>query len=237
MTRPRGASERFVAGLRPEIRAALTPIFSPLLRIEPTVEALDFGSAAGLIFTSSNGVGIAARLTVDRSLPCFCVGRATTRMAAQAGWSATMAGESAEALIAGMLARRPETPLLHLRGEHGRGEVAANLTRMGLRTGEQVIYAQRLLPFSDEAQRVLTGDKPVIAPVFSPRTARQFAELLNGTPQISVVAMSEAVKKPFENIKLSDLIVAKTPDADAMRDAIEIAVTRAIRVEGRPGAH
>lgn len=237
MTRPRGASERFVAGLRPEIREALSVVYSPLLRIEPTVETLDFGPAAGLIFTSSNGVGIAARLSADRTLPCFCVGRATTRIAAQAGWSATMAGESAETLIAGLLALRPDTPLLHLRGEHGRGEVAANLTRMGLRTDERVIYAQRLLPFSDEALAVLAGDDPVIAPLFSPRTARQFAGLMRGQAPLSVVAMSAAVAKPFENKPLSQVLTATAPDADAMRAVIENLVTGAIRVEGRPGAH
>jgi len=100
MTRPREASEQFVARLPPPLRARLTLVFSPLIRIEPAATAIDFGGARGLIFTSSNGVQVATGLTSRRDLPCYCVGEATTHAAQLAGWQAECAGTNAEGLIA-----------------------------------------------------------------------------------------------------------------------------------------
>lgn len=236
MTRPRAASERFVAQLSPELRDRLTPMYSPLLDIRPTDGAIDLDGMRGLIFTSANGVTVAAHRTGDRSLPAYCVGQATTATAQQAGWAAEMAGESAEELIATLLHWRPDSPLMHLRGEHTRGDVAERLTQSGLRVQEQAIYDQQLLPFTAEAQAALAGNRPVIAPLFSPRTARQFADLWTGPAPLWLVAMSEAVAKPLETLTFQRLKVAKRPEADAMRVAVEKLVRQAMRVEGAQDA-
>ncbi|WP_353618876.1 uroporphyrinogen-III synthase [Tropicibacter sp. R16_0] len=226
-----------MAQLPPETQWMLTPIYSPLLDIRPVVDAVDAGDAKGLIFTSSNGVATAARCLGARDLPCFCVGQATTAAAARQGWTATMMGESAEALTAGLLKLRPQGPLLHLRGESGVGNVAQTLTRLGLTTREQVVYRQDLLPFTDQALAALGGDDTVIAPLFSPRTARQFADLAPNAGALWLAAMSDAVKNPLISLGANAIRVAKRPDTDAMVKAVEMLVKQALRVEGGSDAH
>lgn len=235
MTRPRAACEAFVAALPPQLRARLTPICSPLIEIAGCADVIDFGDARGIVFSSANAVGVAARLTDRRDLPCYCVGAATTRAARAAGWSAECAGEDADALVRALTVAPPAAPLLHLRGAHARGDIAGRLSRSGCMTRQQAIYDQRLLPLSDEALAVLDGAAPVIAPIFSPRTARQFADCLAGRAPLFLVALSDAVASPLVSLTFRGLEVAERPDAEAMVKAIAGLAEQAIRVEG--GSH
>ncbi len=237
MTRPRAASERFVTQLAPEIQSVLEPIYSPLLDIQPLDGGVEIGDAKGLIFTSSNGVSATSRVLSSRDLPCYCVGQATTAAAKVQGWAATMVGESAEALIAGLLKLRPQGPLLHLRGESSVGKVAQTLTQSGLGTCEKVVYRQNLLPLTAEAIATLDGSVPVIAPLFSPRTARQFADLAPNTGLLWVAAMSDAVANPLVSLGAKAIRVAKRPDSGAMATEVEMLVKQALRVEGGLDAH
>lgn len=237
MTRPATGSERFLESLSPQIRALVRPIYSPLIKIEPKNTKIDLNGIRGLIFTSSNGVSIAAKLTETRDVPAFCVGAATTAAAKRAGWQAHLAGDRAETLIANLLRERPASPLKHLRGEHSRGDVAETLTQLGLRVDEQIIYAQHLLPLTREATQALNGEGPVIVPMFSPRTARQFADIFNGSASLWVAALSEAVAKPLDSLGIERLKVAKNPEAQAMQQVVEKLIERARRVEGQGLAH
>lgn len=232
MTRPRADAERFVAQLPAALRARLTPVYAPLIAIEPMPGPVAWGDARGVIFTSTNGVEAATRLGGPRPLACFCVGTATTRAAQRAGWRADCAGADADALVETLLRARPEAPLLHLRGAHARGDIAARLTAAGLTTREQTIYHQRLLPLPAQARQVLDGDAAVIVPIFSPRTARHFAGLGAGSAPLYLAAMSAAVAKPLENLPHEALIIAERPDAQAMAAAVENLSSRASRVEG-----
>ena len=232
MTRPRAASERFVAQLPPKVLERVKVIYSPLLDIRPIEGKIGMSGHGGLIFTSANGVQAAARLTGDRSLPAYCVGEVTTATAARAGWQAEMAGETAEALFANLLRRRPPGPLLHLRGEHSRGNLAERLTQSGLTVRDQAIYRQLLLPFSDEAREAMQGVLPVIAPVFSPRTARQFADLWSGSVPLMLAAISDAAAEPLESLNFQRLEVAKQPNAERMGKAVRKLVKHAMRLEG-----
>lgn len=236
MTRPQGAAERFVARLPRNLRARLNPVYSPLIAIDPVADAIDFGDARGLIFTSSNGVSVAADLTTRRELPCFCVGAATTRAAQHAGWSAQHAGNNAEGLIETLHRTAPDGPLLHLRGRHARGKVAARLNALGVRTREQVIYDQPLLPLGDAARKILRMPTPVIVPIFSPRTARQFANIATGTAPLYLAALSKAVSDPLKSMKYTNLLVSPNPDAATMASLIEQLTIDAGWVEGPKSA-
>lgn len=226
-----------MARLSPEILDKVTVVHSPLLEIEYLQDDLDLRKVRGLIFTSAHGVAAASQMTESRDLPCFCVGRATTDAARREGWKATMAGENAETLIAFMLAARPATPLLHLRGDNARGDVAETLSRSGMPTTERVIYAQHLLPLSEPAQAALAGTSPVVASLFSPRTARQFADIAAPNAPVWLVALSRAVREPLENMKNIRLVTAERPDAEAMREAMETLIREAMRVEGLSEPH
>ncbi|WP_254448052.1 uroporphyrinogen-III synthase [Ruegeria arenilitoris] len=236
MTRPRAASERFVAQLPTRARSRVTVIHSPLLEIRPLEVQVATKGIRGLIFTSANSVNAAVSLGVDRKLPAYCVGPATTGTAKGAGWMARMVGATAEELVANLLQLRPESPLLHLRGEHSRGNVAERLTELGLTTFEQPVYRQRLLPLTPQAEQAALGDAPVLAPIFSPRTARQFADVWEGSAPLWLAAISEATADPLRTLTFRRLKIAKEPTPKKMSKAVKKLVKHALRVEGAAGA-
>ena len=232
MTRPLGAAERFVAGLPDELRARLNPVYSPLIGIEAIAGEIDFADARGIIFTSSNGVAIAACLTRQRNLPCYCVGKATRDAARRAGWRAENTGRDAAGLISSLLRQAPAGPLLHLRGRQARGDVAARLTAQGLPVREQVIYDQPLRELNDLALRAMAMKSPVIVPLFSPRTARQFANLVTGQAPLFLAALSSAVAEPLKSLVYNRLVISSQPDAKGMAQAVAMLTNNAKRVEG-----
>ncbi len=189
----------------------------------------------GLIFSSANAVNAAKSLNVDRNLPAFCVGPVTSAAATQVGWSARMVGATAEELVASLLQLRPESPLLHLRGEHSRGNVAQRLTELGLTTHERPVYQQHLLPLTPRAEEAAAGNRPVIAPIFSPRTARQFADMWCGSAPLWLAAISEATAEPLRTLTYRRMRIANEPSPEKMTEAVKKLVKHALRVEGAPG--
>ena len=236
MTRPRAASERFLAQLPARLQSRVKVVYSPLLDISPISRPVDTTGIKGLIFSSANGVNAAASQGVPRDLPAFCVGPVTTETARNAGWNARMSGETAEEFVAKLLQERPQSPLLHLRGEHSRGNVAERLTELGLAVREQPIYQQHLLRLTPEATAVAEGSELVIAPLFSPRTARQFANAWSGQAPLLIAAISESTAEPLENLTVARLRIAKRPTPKKMRKAVKKLVKYAMRLEGAMGA-
>lgn len=235
MTRPHPAAERFVAGLPAALRVQLTVIHAPLLEIVPLAVAVPDEGLRGVIFTSANGVEAAARAGAPTGLPAYCVGEQTAEAARVAGWPPRVTCPDAEHLIAALLRLRPEAPLLHLRGVHARGDIAGRLTAGGIETRALPVYDQRLLPLTAQARAALAATGPVIVPLFSPRTARQFADIGGGSAPLYLAAISPAAAEAVENMHPAALIVAGHPDAAAMAAAVETLVARASRLEG-PGA-
>lgn len=236
MTRPLSAAERFVSALPPEGQARVSVCYSPLMRIETVGAPPHYDGAAGVIFTSSNGVSAAGRAPAT-ALACFCVGEATTRIARHMGWAAQNAGATADELIATLTLRNPAGPLLHLRGAHSRGDVAGNLSRAGIETREQVVYDQKLQPLSEAALAALAGTAPVIVPLFSPRTARQFADQAQVRAPLWIAALSENVAEEAKSLKYNTLETCSTPDAPAMAGLVVDMLNRLTRVESGADSH
>lgn len=232
MTRPTEDSDRFVAGLG--ALHGVQVVTSPLICIR-VAKTIAMPSPEGIIFTSSNGVRAASQLGVARG-PAFCVGTRTTEKARAAGWDALQAGETADQLVEKLSKLRPNAPLVHLRGKHVRGEIAQRLTEQGLATFESILYEQDTLPLSAAALDVLKGNRLVIVPLFSPRTARQFADTFEGNAHLSVVAMSNAVADSVKHLKYHDIVVSDAPTAQAMTRCVRQLIDDACRVEGVVGA-
>lgn len=231
MTRPQVDSDRFLAALGHDVLAGVEVITSPLMRIEPVAEAPDIANARGLIFTSRNGVRIADALGITKDLPCYCVGAQTTALAADLGWSAHMAGENADALVARLMDQRPPAPLLHLRGNHARGDIAARLSGGGLPTKEAVIYDQVAQPLSRQAKAVIADAHPVVAPLLSPRTARQFAGTGPMPCNLWVAALSSAVADEVKHLKTCKVHVAAAPTVQSLAALVKDLIPTARRVE------
>jgi uroporphyrinogen-III synthase len=134
-------------------------------------------------------------------------------------------------LVSRVLAERPKGPLLHLRGQHARGDVAARLTAGGVGTVERVVYDQRARPLSEEAGAVLGGAAPVVAPVFSPRSAALLAQVGRVVAPLAIAAISPAAAEAARPLGALRTVIADHPDGAAM-----IALTCRL-LEETPQAH
>lgn len=229
LTRPQEASVRFAQALEARgcrFRAVISPLFS----IEFIGPLPDACAMRGLIFTSANGVAAWRALGGRTDLPAYTVGAATAEAARAAGMTASSADGTADDLVAWLSAMRPPGPLLHLHGKNARGDVAARLSAAGLACSDAVIYDQPEQPPSAEARAALAGPQPVIAPVFSPRTAKLLAREAVKAPLL-VAAMSEAVAKALASLHKRELMVSPRPESEAMTDVVAGLLDRAKRGE------
>lgn len=232
LTRPAAQGDRFAQ--------ALTKRFGPLDIISSPLIAPEFLSArvperdwSGLIFTSETGVEGYRRLVAQPSLSAvgraFCVGDRTAAAATAAGLQAVSAGGDAAALCDLVRSCHMRGPLLHLRGEDTRGDLSADLNSAGIETESVVVYRQSPLRLSEAATRLLQGNDPVVAPLFSPRTAALFvAECLRigVKARLGVVAISANAARELQPLPGVDPVVAKRPDADAMLEAVAKVLAR-----------
>lgn len=203
----------------------------PLLTVRLREDALlDTSGAQALLFTSANGVRAAARLTGERRLPALCVGDATARAARDAGFAAV---ESASGDVHGLAAlvratSRPDAgPLLHVAGTVSAGDLAGDLATSGFDVRRAVVYeavaAERL---SSETQAALAARRIDAVTLFSPRTARTFARIVQEAglgsmlDTLDLLCLSQAVADVLHALPRRRLLVAAEPTQTALIDLI-----------------
>ncbi|MFW2542793.1 uroporphyrinogen-III synthase [Primorskyibacter sp. 2E107] len=218
MTRPKAQAEDVVAALR-DAGARFDAIYAPLIGVAWTGAMPEQEGLGGLIFTSANGVRAWAQRGGRSDLPCYAVGGATAAAAADAGLQAISADGNAEDLIALLAERKPEGAWLHVRGVHSRGDVAGRLSAAGMHIEACVLYDQPALEPTAEALDALAGKAPVVAPLYSPRTAALFARLPIKAPLL-VAGLSQAVVKPVAALHIYKQKIATRPESDAMLAAV-----------------
>lgn len=217
LTRPKKQSERFAVLCQQALGDQQDIIQSPVLRIEflplPAVDS----DCEALIFSSENGVAAYVQANGRTDLPAYCVGERTAKAADAAGLRAHCANGSADDLVKLVQAAGIRGKMLHIHGEHTRGDIAA---RLGGNTREVVGYRQIEQPINKVALAALAGTRKIILPMFSPRTAELFFSAVgNITAPLCVVSMSEAVKNAVIGSNLprnTRIETADTPDAAAM---------------------
>ncbi len=212
LTRPAEAAARFLAALDTPVRAEI----SPLIEIVPLSARWADGPVAALILTSENAAAIATDMGFAAGLTAYCVGDQTARAADAAGLRPFSASGDAGALIALILSHHPQGRLLHLRGEHARGDIAPQLQKAGVNCVERVVYRQLEMGLSDPAKVLLSGTVPVIAPLFSPRTATILAGQGPFEAPLHVIAISDAVTAATTSLGPVTVDVAERPDGAAM---------------------
>lgn len=221
LTRPEAQSQAFAAALVARFGERVRPVISPLMTVEqlaPDLPEVDFSA---VIFTSANGVAAAALLGAALPRLAYCVGAGTAGLARAAGFCVTAADGNADALVAAILADPPRGPLLHLRGEETRGEVAERLKSAGLDARSITVYRMRPQALTAEAVELLQGDGVVIVPLFSPRSATLFNLALPAgrSLRLQLLAMSTAIKDAAA-VPNADVVLVRKPNAEAMLDAI-----------------
>lgn len=222
LTRPRVQSDRFAAAIAARL-PHLRVVISPVLRIVHRAVRLDPDDAAAYVLTSENGAEALAAAADVAGKTAYCVGARTALAATAAGMRAISAEGDAEDLFALIRAQAPKGPLVLAHGVHSAGNLAARLRAEGLDARDLVLYDQLPCTLTPEAAALLAGNAPVLAPLFSPRSAALLAKAEISAP-LTLVAISENARRAWIETAIGAsperLIVAARPDAAAMLDAI-----------------
>jgi uroporphyrinogen-III synthase len=216
LTRPKAGAEAFWDALDPFTQGIVTPVFSPLLKIialEPAIE--NFGAA---IFSSVNGV---LHSPVGNAKKAYCVGVMTTKAAAKAGWDAIQVGETADQLVEALSEMEVSSSLTHFRGVHTRGNIALRLENAGHCAKSLAVYDQRNLLLNQQAVEAQDENFPLLVPLFSPRTARNFAQQSRGNAQLHLIALSHAVADEVTGFDMVSSTISTVPTRKAMIDAVQ----------------
>jgi len=219
ITRPEPEASRFAERIRAEL--GLTTVVNPMMRYAYPDLSIEIDTYAGVILTSSAALQVLDAADPDRKQHVYAVGAKTGAAAAALGFQVTTGPGDAAGLIDMILRENTQGPLIHLRGQHTRGDVAQLLTESGVKTEEVIVYQQLECDLSDQARRLLSGEAPVILPLFSPRSADIFARSAPFAAPVHVVAMSNAVAQSAAGFATAAIRVADTPDAAAMLDAVK----------------
>lgn len=232
LTRPEPASRAFVRDLSEITRASVDILINPLLSIHVTGPLPSLNGVTGLIFTSANALDAYRTLGGEQiDIPAITVGE-TTGMAARAlGFAVDVAGGTAEHVVQHVLESRYRGPLLHLKGAQSIGNIAQRLTDAGVPTGEAVIYRQESEVFKGETKAALSQDRPTIAPVFSPRTARQLRAESEGMGTLQFAAISASVADALGPDAASRTRIAQMPSREAMVRLVADMVAKVVALE------
>ncbi|MDO9526784.1 MAG: uroporphyrinogen-III synthase [Gemmobacter sp.] len=225
LTRPAEASARFAAQVQDVLGSVITVVTSPLIRPHfvdpPPSQMILLRQARGIVFTSETGVAGFARISADRSLPAFCVGPRTAQAARSAGFTATEHGGDAAHMAPDLIRLRPTPPLIHARGVDTTGDLAGALSAGGLPATGIIVYDQCEQPLSVQAAAVLAGSRPVVVPLFSPRSASLFAVAADGArAPLFLAAISAAAAEPLNGLGAMVLRLAIEPTAEGMVTAV-----------------
>ncbi|QXI62811.1 hypothetical protein CP157_00495 [Paracoccus marcusii] len=201
MTRPGDDSERTAARIGADV------IVAPILQIVPVDhDGAALARAPGLVFTSAHAVASAGP---GRGRPAICVGERTGQVARDAGFAVIQGAGTADSLVP-LIAASP-VPLVHPHGRH----LAQRLAVPGV-----VVYDQQPQPLTARARAALMGARPVVVPVYSPRSARLLAGMAAGArAPLWLVAISDAAAAAW-TAPAARRAVADQPSGRAMDAAI-----------------
>ncbi len=210
LTRPFPDSQRFLDAVERDC-GPVNAVISPVMEVVPV--STELPSYDEVILTSANGAEQASALGVGAGTRAWCVGRRTADKAKEYGFEPVSADGNADDLIALVLGQNTGR-LLHIRGEHARGQIAARLIAAGRPCKEVIAYRQHPCAPTEEALVALSGTEPVILPLFSPRSAMLIPAILQAP--VHVIAMSAAVAAEVADLGVDTVSVADKPDFESM---------------------
>ncbi|MCV6594241.1 MAG: uroporphyrinogen-III synthase [Silicimonas sp.] len=212
LTRPRAQSEAFLARCEARLGREIEHVITPVMRIEALGVPRDL-SAETLVLTSSNGVRMLGNRLRGRRVAT--VGEATAELAGRQGADAICLGATAEDLLTRSDELAP--PVLVCRGRHARRDLAADLVARGIEARALTIYDQVETPLTLAGQSLLQGNRPILAPLFSPRSAALLSRAAIAAP-ITCLALSPAVAAAWTGP--GAVKTAETPNAEALCDLV-----------------
>lgn len=210
-----------VAVTRPEPQASgtaarltergYTALLAPLLEAVPADGPGSADGIGALALTSRTAALILAAHPQFHAIPVFAVGTATAREARRAGFTKVA---DAAGTVDDLVARLGDAPgpVVHMAGLQHTGDLVERLVASGRDASRRIVYAMapRPLPPAERVDAVL---------LFSPRTARVFAEAGTGPPWSTapLVAMSPKVAAAVPGRAVT---IAGAPTEAAMLEAL-----------------
>lgn len=213
LTRPLEQSRGFLATCEARLGHPIEAVISPLIEIVGTGIHPDLDRACTIVVTSGNAVRILGQGLEGRVV--VTVGSATADLAQSHGARVLAVAETVQDLLS-----KAETliaPVLVCRGVHARVDLSAELNVRGIEARDSTIYDQVAIPLSNDARNALLADRVLVAPVFSPRSARLLSIEPRRAPLI-VPAISQAAAENWEGD--ADIRIARAPSAAAMADLV-----------------
>ncbi len=208
----------------------------PLLEIVPHPEAaIDLDGVQALLFTSANGVRAFAAKSSRRDLKVLTVGDGSATVAREVGFNdVTAAGGDVEALAALVIRELdPKAgPLFHGAASVLAGDLQGKLEAAGFTIRRAVLYeAKTATTLTHETRMNLALGGVDMVLLFSPRTARTFAELWRAAnapslAKTTALALSAAVAKEIADLGWQKIETAASPDQPAMLALVEAEIER-----------
>ena len=221
LTRPDKSARCVVSQIKALYGGPLSCVMSPVMAIEPLGSWPDLSPFATLVVTSAHAV---RGPLVGK--PVYCVGERTAQAVIEAGGDLRLCAPDAATLLPLMKTAVPDAPVAYLRGAHVASDIAGELADLSVPcTGFQV-YRQRAIPLTDDARRLLEGDKPAILPLYSPRSARLVGESISHAGAgLHVISISAAAANAWRSETGAGSEIAPAPTGAAMVSRIVAALT------------
>jgi uroporphyrinogen-III synthase len=216
LTRPKPQAQEFADALAAEIDAdiAIHPMQDIVICAPPDPRPVDYDA---YVFTSPNGARAAHHWGLP-SRPAYVVGQKTA--AATQGDAVFCADGDSDDLVDLIDKHAPRGPLLYLHGTHVAGQITQDLEQRGITCHGYVAYDQQALPVGDDLRSVLSGPRPVMIPVFSPRSAKLLIETGENPQNWHIIAMSHKVAAIFDHIPCKKITIIERPNGPAMLHAV-----------------
>jgi uroporphyrinogen-III synthase len=239
VTRPHPDDETTAASLRARGFDALC---APMLRFEPVAVHEDMNARySAVIVTSANALrGIEPHLKGHRmlELPLFAVGEHTAAAARRAGFThvVSASGDAAnlrDLVLASLKAKelKKASTLLYFAGAEIARDVAAELEESGFRVVTQTTYKMTAVTsLPREACDAFAANRVEAVLHYSQRSARAFLDAARAAGvEISALAIpqcciSAAVASVVRDAGATQVMVASTPDENALLEALERAL-------------
>ena len=235
LTRPEAQAEAFAAALEARLPGRFRAVVAPLIEIAPVPGALDLAGVQGLPSPRRTAVaavrGAQARAT---GLPAWCVGADDRRGGAGGGVRGasrpTATSRRWRALVAA--AHRPGAgDVLHVRGRHAAGDLAALLAAAGVPARGAEIYDQPARPLPAAARALLAAGGVELLAFFSPRAARDSSPRRPGARagRSARRRRSRSAPRPTRarRARARPAVVAAAPDREGMLAALAGALSAA----------
>ncbi len=192
---------------------------------------LELDGVQALLITSANGIRAFARAQPERALLVCAVGDASARAAQDLGFEHVSSAAGDVETLAAMVEKDLDASgggLVHVAGSHRAGDLAGMLTQAGFETRRVVLYeAQAAETIGPKTGDALKSGKLDGVLLFSPRTAALFCRLVTDAGlveqcrQITACCLSAAVADEAVLLPWAGIVVAETPDNQALLYAVE----------------